>query len=169
MPVNAATAQKICDQFDCSLPTKLMVDQIWKAAENKLEPIPHGEPYDSSMMSMNRYIWSDTEIKKHMVGKDLYKLTAGHKKDIIISNTLSPNNINNKQCIYGWHHLNGQPIQGKNYWSHELTYCDYAGCIRCVANDVVVNGSLMRLQDILVHPTLSKLISDEGILTFLKY
>lgn len=169
MPTNAATAQKICDAFDCTLPTKQMVDQIWSAAINKLEPIPHGPPYDDTMMSTERYVWSDTQIKHAMGNKDITKLTAGHKKDIILTNHLSPNNLHHMQCIYGWHHLNGTPIQGKNYFSHELTYCDYAGCIRLIANDIMVNGTPARIQDVFKDPSLAKLISDEGVLTFLRY
>lgn len=169
IPMNAITAQKICKQFDCSLPTKLMVDQIWKQSINKLAPKPFGPPYDANMFSTARYVWSDKEIKKQMVGKDINKLTAGHKKDIIISNNLSPNNYNRKVCIYGWHNTDGTVIQGKNYFTHEVTYFDYSQTIRLIANDVIVNGSPRRLQDVFVDPVFCNLVSDEGIVTFLNY
>jgi hypothetical protein len=56
-----------------------------------------------------------------------------------------------------------------NYWSHEDTYADYSHGIRLIANDVMVNHSPMRIQDVFKDATLSELISDEGILTFLRY
>ena len=169
IPINAITAQKIADKFDCSLPTKKMVDDIWKYSINKLEPISHGPPYDASMYSTARYVWHNDCINKQMINKNNNYLTGGHKKDLILSNKLSPNNPEKKVCIYGWHQSNGKPIQGKNYWSHEVNYHDYSQTARFIANDVIVNGNPYRLQDIFTNNNLCYLVSDEGIVTFLRY
>ncbi len=54
LPLAPLTAQKVADHFNCTLPTKRMVDQIWKSATTKLPPQPispkPGEaPRDSSI------------------------------------------------------------------------------------------------------------------------
>lgn len=171
MPLNPLTAQKIADKYDCTLPTRKMVNDIWKQSEIKLDAnaLTWGPPYDDSMMSTDRIRIHNDRINKLLVGKDHTKLMSGSKKDVVLSNTISPNNPNERVVIYGWIKLDGQPIQGLNYWSHESTYCDYSHGIRLIANDVIVNGNPMRIQDILSDTKLNTLLSDEGILTFLHY
>ncbi len=169
MPMNPLTAQKIADQYDCSLPTRKMVIDIWKQSTYQLAPLPWGPPYDASMMSTNRIQIHNQRIQNQLVGKDISKLISGHKKDVVLSNKIAPNNPNKKVVIFGWIQSNGKPIQGLNYWSHEDTYEDYSHGIRLVANDAMLNHSPVRIQDIYNDATLSYLISDEGILTFVKY
>jgi hypothetical protein len=171
MPMNPLTAQQIADQYDCSLPTKKMVMDIWHQSVNKLDAnkLTWGPPYDSSMMNTDRIKIHNDRINKLMVGLDKTKLTAGHKKDVVLTNKISPNNPNKRVVIFGWIKADGTPIQGLNYWSHEDTYADYSHGIRLIANDVMVNGSPMRLQNVFGDATLSALVSDEGILTFLRY
>lgn len=169
IPMNPLTAQKIADQYDCTLPTKKMVDDIWKQSINKLTPLPWGPPYDASMMSTERVFIHNTRIQNQLSSKDKTVLTSGHKKDVVLTNRLSPNNPNKRVAIYGWIQSNGQPIQGLNPVSHEDTYEDYSHGIRLIANDVVVNGNVMRIQDVFADSKLSKLVSEEGILTFNRY
>ena len=169
MPMGPLTAQAIASKFDCSLPTKKMVDMIWQAAPNKLPPKPWGPPYDASMSDTYRYGVHNSTIQQQLILRDPTMLTAGHKKDVVLTNYLAPNNPNKRVAIYGWILPNGQPIQGLNPRDHDNQYADYSHGIRLVANDVMLNGSAMRLQDILQHPTLSYMLSDEGVLRFLKY
>lgn len=169
MPMNPLTAQKIADQYDCSLPTKKMVDDIWKNSVNKLDPLPWGPPYDSSMMSTERIRVHNERIQKQISNKDYRELTSGHKKDVVLTNRLYPNNPSKRVAIYGWIQSNGQPIQGLNPASHEDTYSDYSHGIRLIANDIIFNGNVMRLQDAFQDIKLSALISNEGILNFIKY
>jgi hypothetical protein len=169
MPMNPLTAQKIADQYDCSLPTRKMVIDIWKQSEYKLSPLPWGPPYDASMMSTSRIQIHNQRIQNQLSGKDITKLISGHKKDVVLTNEIAPNNPNKKVAIFGWIQSNGEPIQGLNYWSHEDTYEDYSHGSRLIANDVMLNHKPMRLQTIFSDATLSALISDEGILSFQKY
>jgi hypothetical protein len=169
MPMNPLTAQIIADKYDCTLPTRKMVNDIWINSKNKLVPLPWGPPYDSSMMSTERYGIHNSRINNQLTGKDFTLLTSGHKKDVVLTNKLSPNNPNKRVAIYGWIQLNGNPIQGLNPASHEDTYADYSHGIRLVINDVMCNGSIRRIQDIFKDKELSNLISDEGVLTFDRY
>ncbi|CAB4196570.1 hypothetical protein UFOVP1290_90 [uncultured Caudovirales phage] len=38
-----------------------------------------------------------------------------------------------------------------------------------IANDIIVNGNMMRIQDVFKDTKLSALLSDEGILNFTSY
>lgn len=169
MPMNPHTAQAVANKYDCTLPTTKMVDSIWQAAVNKLEPKPWGPPYDADMSKTYRLPIHNATIQAQLAGKDPQALTSGHKKDVVLTNHLSPNNPNKRVAIYGWIQLNGQPIQGLNPSSHEDMYEDYSHGIRLIANDCLVNGNPMRMQDVFKHPVYSALVSNEGPLTFLQY
>ncbi len=169
MPMNPYTAQKIADRFDCILPTRKMVMDIWNQSDNKLTPLPWGPPYDSSMMSMERIILHNNKIQQQLIGKDYRLLTSGHKKDIIISNELYPDNYKKKVCIFGWIQLNGKPIQNINSFSHEDSYEDYSHGVRLICKDVIVNEKFCRIEDVLLDKELSILLSDEGVVRFIKY
>jgi hypothetical protein len=169
MPMNPHTAQAIADKYDCTLPTRKMVNDIWHVAINKLTPLPWGPPYNEDMMATHRIGTHNLRIQNQLVGKDFKSLTAGHKKDVVLTNKLSPNNPLKRVAIYGWIQSNGKPIQDLNPTSHEDTYEDYSHGIRMIANDVIVNGKPMRMADVFADKKLSALVSDEGILTFTKY
>lgn len=169
MPMNPHTAQAIADEYDCTLPTTKISNCIWQAAINKLPPAPWGPPYDGDMQKTYRIGVHNTTINNQLNGKDATQLTSGHKKDVVLTNHLNPNNPNKRVAIYGWFQLNGTPIQGLNPSSHEDTYEDYSHGIRLIANDVVVNNNPMRMQDVFRDPTLSCLVSDEGSLLFQRY
>lgn len=169
VPMNPHTAQAIADQYDCTLITRKMVNDIWKQSPNKLEPRPWGPPYDLDMERTHRIGTHSNTIKKQLAGKDPFALTSGHKKDVVLTNKLAPNNPKKRVAIYGWIQSNGKPIQDLNPSSHDDKYADYSHGIRLVDNYAVVNGQPMRMRDVFTHPTYSKLVSDEGPLTFLSY
>jgi hypothetical protein len=169
MPMNPLTAQIIADKYDCVLPTTKIVNDIWKNSVNKLKPLPWGPPYDASMMSTERIGVHNSRIQAQLADKDYKSLTSGHKKDVVLTNKLYPNNPNKRVAIYGWIQLTGQPIQPLNPVSHEQTYADYSHGIRLIANDVLINGNLAKIQDIFKDNKYCKLISDEGALQFIKY
>ena len=169
MPMNPHTAQAIADQYDCTLITRKMTNDIWKHSVNKLEPKPWGPPYDLDMEKTHRIGTHSKTIQKQLANKDPFALTSGHKKDVVITNKLAPSNAQKRVAIYGWIQLNGTPIQGLNPTSHDDKYADYSHGIRLVSNDCTVNGVTMKIQDVFKHSTYCKLISDEGPLKFLRY
>ena len=169
MPMNPLSAQKIADQYDCSMPTRKMVNDIWKASVNKLTPLPWGPPYDEDMLKTHRILTHNQRVQNQLLSKKPYELTSGHKKDVVLSNTLHPNNPKKRVCIYGWIQQSGLPIQGLNPVSHEDTYADYSHGIRMISNDVIINGNVMKLQDVFSDTKFSALVSDEGPLTFKRY
>lgn len=168
IPLSAPRAQKVMDSSYCTLPTKKMVEQIWQNSEIKIPQYPKGPPYNSSMYSIKAILDISDKIKKFIDGKDNTKLLAGHKKDVVLTNKLSPNNPNKRVAIYGWHGLNGTPIQGLNYLTHELEYLDYSHGIRLISRDCTLNGEIMDILDVLTGEN-AYLLSDEGKLIFTRY
>jgi hypothetical protein len=168
IPLFPTTTQKLADVWNCLLPTPRIVDTLWHAAENKLNPLPWGPPYDSSMMSTNRIVQHNRRVEEQIkkLGIDRSKLTAGHKKDIVISVQLI-----HKQhvLIYGWHRSTGVPIQNLNWWSHELTYTDYSHGERMVSRSCYVDDIEYDLAWILRDPVMHTMASGEGKLTDVTY
>ncbi len=168
IPMNPLTAQKIADKYNCTLPTRKMVNDIWKQSVIKLQPLPWGPPYDSSMMSTDRYRIHNKRIQDQLKDKDITALISGQKKDVVLTNLFSPNNPKKRLALYGWIQLNGQPIQPMP-GGHEDTYADYSHGIRLIANDVMVNGNATTIQQVFADSTLCSLVSDEGVLSFTRY
>lgn len=169
MPMNPHTAQAIADKYDCTLPTRKIVNDIWSQSINKLPPLPWGPPFDADMLKTHRIGTQNAKIQAQLAGKDPHALTAGHKKDVVLTNRLNPHNPLRRVAIYGWFNPNGTPIQDLNPTSHEDTYEDYSHGIRMVANEVMVNGNAMHIKDVFADARLSALVSDEGPLTFTSY
>jgi hypothetical protein len=169
IPMTPLTAQKVADAFMCILPTKKMVDDVWKNATIKVAPLPWGPPYDATMSATYRYGEHSKRIQAQLVDKDHTSLISGHKKDVVLTNYLYPNNVNKRVAIYGWTQTNGVAIQGLNASSHEDTYVDYSHGIRYVSKGVLVNGVVKDILSILKDSSLASLLSEEGILNFVRY
>lgn len=86
-------------------------------------------------------------------------LTAGHKKDLVITNRLwlEPERV----AIYGWHQGSEHPIQRLSL-VHGWRYADYSHGVRLVSAVAYVDGKTRSLLDILEDPDLAPLLSNEG-------
>ncbi|UCF92491.1 MAG: hypothetical protein JSW39_30225 [Desulfobacterales bacterium] len=109
IPLSYPSAVAAAQAFDCVLPTRKMVDAIYKQATCHLEPDPL--PPGPKMRSSEYYLKHREMIRaqRKEAGCALGELVAGHKKDIVLTNRLNakPGRI----AIYGWHRKNGAPIQ----------------------------------------------------------
>ena len=74
----------------------------------------------------------------------------------------------NRVAIYGWHSLDGMPIQPL-YIGHRSSYVDYSHGIRLVRQLMTVDGRRTDLGDVLRNPILSALVSDEGPMRLLRF
>jgi hypothetical protein len=70
--------------------------------------------------------------------------------------------------IYGWHNLDGVPIQPV-YNGHTQTYADYSHGIRLVQNSLTVDDQTTTVQVVLRSATLNSLLSDEGQINVPRY
>jgi hypothetical protein len=98
-------------------------------------------------------------IEGQRSGKPLGALAAGIKKDVVVTNRLveRPDHV----AIYGWHRLDGTPIQPLTT-VHVNWYVDYSHGIRLVKRTVLVDGNPRDIRDVLADPVLHPLLSDEG-------
>ncbi len=155
MPMNPYTAQAFCDALGFVLPTRKMTDDIWRAATVKLLPQPLVQEREAPATFLQHH----RMIEEQAVGQKRGELWAGIKKDVVITNRLQerPNRV----AIYGWHYPAGDAIQPLTI-VHADWYVDYSHGIRPVKRMMQVGGRAMSYEEILKHPKLHVLLSDEG-------
>ena len=162
VPMTPILAQKVAYLTKCNLPTRKIVDQINENATLRLEPLPI--PPSASMTTFSVFKQHDDLIKEQLKSLETRhlssELTAGNKKDIIISNKIY-GEPTNRVVIYGWHQIDGKPIQPV-YNKHTNTWADYSHGIRLVQNKVWVNGKKTTIAKVLADKKLCVLLSDEG-------
>ena len=160
--ITPIAAQKIADSFNCFLPTRKMVDDIYKAAKVKLEPVPLYAFRDSTPIMWHHHLIVEGQRKGRK------GLIAGIQKDVVISGKISRDPKADRVAIYGWHKLDGKPIQPL-YTGHINWWVDYSQGIRLIYRKIKVNGKLMDYIDVLKDPVLQKLICDEEYCDFYRY
>lgn len=160
IPLTPTTAQSMADSLHCFLPTRTIVDLIYKNAKVKLEPIPMYALRDSAVTMYQHHLIIEGQRKLRK------GLIAGIKKDVIITGQLKDKP--GKVAIYGWHRLTGIPIQPV-YTGHVDWYVDYSHGIRLIYDIIIVNGKKYHYTEILRDATMQKLIADEDMHGFYKY
>ena len=162
VPMMPTTAARIAEAFGCALPTRKIVNDIYKAATVKLEP----RPLPNHGMDPTQFFEHNKVIEGQRDGKKLGDLIAGIKKDVVVTNKLGerPNRV----AIYGWHRLDGRPIQPL-FLGHVNTWVDYSHGIRLMKRSVQVDGKQRDVRPVLAAPDLAPLLSDEGPITHPTY
>jgi hypothetical protein len=162
IPLTPMTAQAIADSLHCFLPTRKMVDDIYRAAVVKLEPVPMYALRDSAvtMYHHNLIIEGQRRLRKGLI--------AGIKKDVVITGQIPRDPKPDRVAIYGWHKLDGTPIQPL-YSGHVNWYVDYSHGIRLVYRTIYVNGKPMDYVDVLKDSALRRLLCDEDDCDFYRY
>ena len=152
-------AEAVAAAAGALLPTRFLVDRIHASAQVMVEPRPI--PPSAAMVTIPVLVKHNQMLAAQHLASPDHALRAGHKKDVVMTRRMAdqPNRV----AIYGWHHVDGKPIQPLSLF-HEQTYADYSHGIRLVDRRVKVDGRLMDLADLLVDPTLAPLVSDEGAL-----
>lgn len=155
-------AQRIADSFQCFLPTRKMSDDIYKTATVKLEPVPMYAFRDSTPTMWHHHLIIEGQRKGRK------GLIAGIQKDVVISGKVSRDTKPQRVAIYGWHKLDGKPIQPL-YTGHIYWWVDYSQGIRLVYRKIKVEGKWMDYIDVLKDPRLQKLLCDEEFCDFYRY
>ena len=158
IPMTPRTAMLIASEFDFTLPTRKLVDDIYQHSTVQLTPEPmHPGP---GMTSNAYYQEHDYRIKLQLPQDgDAHPLIAGHKKDVVLTPRLiaQPQRV----AIYGWHRPDGRPIQPLSL-VHGSEYVDYSHGVRLVSRMAVIDGEEVDLAEIYADPQLNALVSDEG-------
>jgi hypothetical protein len=164
-PMSPVTAQQIADKLGCMLPTAKMVDDIYAQASTKLNPQPMSSgnyPNWQNRMMKSEFYAEHQKLVQSQTAKIGHKdgeLSAGHKKDVIISNSLNAHP--DRVIIYGWQMKGGKNIQPLS-WIHENSYADYSHGVRLIKREMIVDGVKMDSAAVLKDPVLSSLLSKEG-------
>ncbi|MEP6834963.1 MAG: hypothetical protein ABJB74_16370 [Gemmatimonas sp.] len=162
MPMTPYTAQAFCDAFGFVIPTRKMVNDIWKAATTHLDPHPLTEERESPLT----FLAFDRIIKEQLKDVASTAFVAGNKKDVVVSNLIAAHP--DRVVIYGWHHLNGEPIQPM-YAGHVNWYVDYSHGIRLVHRMMRVDGVPRAFEKIVADSVSQALLSDEGVIKVPRY
>ncbi len=154
-----ATALTVASHYGFTLPTPKMVDAIYEQSTAHLapEPLPPGD-----QMRSTEYYWRHTQIIRQQeaaLGMPLGTLTAGDKKDLVLTNRLWQNLA--RIAIYGWHRLDLSPIQPL-VTVHGARYTDYSHGVRLISNVVFIDGEPRSIFDVLADTELAWALSREG-------
>jgi len=159
IPMGLETAVTVASRFGFMLPTRKMVDAVYKESEAHLVPRPMTP--GAEMVSTDYFARHDDTVDEQCKAKGvkLGELTSGHKKDLVLTNRLraKPGRV----AIYGWHQPGGKPIQPLST-VHGAEYADYSHGVRLVSEVVFVNGKRHSIFEVLQSPTLASILSDEG-------
>lgn len=162
IPLTPMAAQKLADSLQCFLPTRKMVNDIYKQARVKLEPVPLFIHRDSALIFWHHHLIIEGQRKARS------GLIAGIKKDVVISGKISRDPKPNRVAIYGWHKPDGNPIQPL-YTGHVNWYVDYSHGIRLVYRKIKVQGKWMDYRQVLQHRVYKALLCDEEDCDFFRY
>lgn len=159
IPTGPFTAQKLANLFGADLTTSKLTDNIYINSTCKLAPVTY--PWSDTSSMVIRFVQHNQAIDSESTAANsiLGELKGGLKKDVVISNKIveKPNNV----VIYGWHKLDGTPIQPL-YNGHISSYLDYSHGIRFINNEVLVDSVIMTVPQILKDPVLYKILSNEN-------
>lgn len=181
VPISGPSAQRVADAFSMMLPTPRISDQIHDASSVKLAPKPLSQmsslPIGGKNISNKDFMarkMSDTDsfeyhnqlIQDQLTNHKPGELVSGHKKDVVISNDISPGKLG----IHGMHLSNGKPIQPGGGSMHEENYKDYSHGIRLVDKVATLNGKQVDFsKNVLQDPKYAYLVNYDGALKNLAY
>jgi hypothetical protein len=161
VPMRLTTALTVASHYESLLPTRRMVDAIYAQARVHLQPQPL--PASDTMRSTG-YYWHHSELVREQrlsFTEPPGSLTAGDKKDLVLTNRFWTNL--GRVAIYGWHLVDGKPIQPLST-VHGARYADYSHGVRLISATAYVNGVAAPLLKLLQDPRLASILSDEGVL-----
>ena len=167
-PMTPVIAQRIADRVHCVLPTRKMVDDIYRAAVVRLSPapIPPGPKMITVPVFADHNTIVRTQRRAQLASHPLGELVAGDKKDIVITARLT--NSPGRVAIYGWHQTNDVAIQPL-YLGHADAWADYSHGVRLVQDKMLVDGKSTTVTEVLADSKLAGLLSDEGMVTTARY
>lgn len=158
-PMRLATALTVASRYGFAIPTARMVDAIY--AQSAVHLVPQPLPAGERMRSIAYYRHHSELIQgqRNALGAETGLLTAGHKKDLVITNRLR--RFPDRVAIYGWHRSERDPIQPLST-VHGARYADYSHGVRLVSDVVYVDGEPRSMAEVLADPQLASVVSEDG-------
>jgi hypothetical protein len=159
MPMNLHTALAAASRMGFVLPTRKIVDAIYRQSAFHFSPEPMTPGPQMTSTEYYRLHNEKIDAQSRARGGVTGMLVSGHKKDVVISPRLTASA--EKLAIYGWHQLTGAPIQPLST-VHGACYADYSHGVRLVSETAVVDGERRSIYDLLDDPDQAGIVSDEG-------
>ncbi len=124
-PVARKDIALACKAWGCEVPSKDLVDAIWRAADVRLSPnIFFRHPITASNAASMKAYESQRRIIEMRL-PETFRLVVGTHKDFAIVDD------SGRIDLYGWHQMNGDLIEhGRT--SHNASYVDYSQGLRLV-------------------------------------
>jgi hypothetical protein len=158
VPVDFNSAVAIARAFGMALPTRKIVDAVYRQAAVRLRPQPMTP--GPRMTTTSYFVTHNRRIEQQRGGRRLGVLVAGQKKDLVLTNQLYRRG-SARVAIYGWHEAIGKPIQPLST-VHRASYADYSHGLRLVHGMMLVDGVETSVFDVLDDPARARLLSLEG-------
>jgi len=159
VPLGLRAAMELADEFGFELPTRRMVDAIYRQAAVHLDPQPLPASDDMRSTAYVARHNALVQAQREQAPGGLDALTAGHKKDLVLTSRLWQ--MPGRVAIYGWHRADGRPIQPLSL-VHGARYADYSHGVRFVSSTAWLDGRPRDLDELLAQPLTAAWISDEG-------
>ena len=161
IPMRLETALAVAYRYGFTLPTPKLVDAIYAQSDVHLTPQPL--PASSAMRSTDYYRHHNELIGEQRTASGIAEglLISGHKKDLVLTNRLWGNL--ERVAIYGWHRIDGTPIQPLST-VHGWHYADYSHGTRLVSSEILVDDRPQSLFSALQNPQLAAMLSSEGVI-----
>jgi hypothetical protein len=155
MPLTPKSAMQICDRTNCLLITEKISDDVYSAAECRVEP----HPLTADRDKVSAFVIHNKAIEDAIHDHAESPLVAGIKKDLVITNRLKEKT--HRVAIYGWHYSDGRIIQPL-YVGHVDWYTDYSHGLRLMSNRMLIDGTAWDVREVLAHDKYNELLSREG-------
>lgn len=159
IPMNLYTASTVANRLGYILPTRKIVNAVYAQSAIHFSPAPMTAGPEMRSTDYYRIHNEKIEAQARMLGVKAGQLVSGHKKDVVLTNLLDSNP--GRIAIFGWHRLNGAPIQPLST-VHGACYADYSHGIRLVSDTVLIDGERRSIYDVLQDPVQSHVLNDEG-------
>lgn len=157
VPLDLPTASAIAGALNLRMPTRKIVDAVYRQASVRLQPITMVPGVQ--MRSADYVLTHNRRIERARAGQPLGALTAGHKKDLVLTRRLGRRL--GRVAIYGWHTASGRPIQPLST-VHGARYADYSHGVRFMASTVLIDGVPREYFEVLADRNLGPALSYEG-------
>jgi hypothetical protein len=173
--VSARLQQQLADLLSCRLMTARISDLCWLAKTLKLVPHTRNNCPTSTAAMKETSAEIDRDIDK-LGGRPPGAIVCTGGKDWILDNDFERHP--GKGVNYGWHltgtlwsasaTLPGVRVIQPPSTFHDFSHDDYSQRCRLVSRQALLNGEPIDLDLLLTHPTLSKLLSHQGPMKFLR-
>ncbi len=169
------TLQAVADLFGATLITPHISDLIWQQADVQLDALQTTMPPTKDMVTTKWFVDQHAKVEKLRAGRT--GLIAGHKKDVVLANSLMLPQFQDRVAISGWHKKDGARIQGLNPSpsmplgrTHHRKYIDYSHGGRLMAKFMLLDGLEVLFEDVASNPLSAELVNgNDGVLRFLRY